>query len=914
MPNMGDELNKTLTRIARRGDSQPRAQEAQTVATPDTRTGRLFGVYRIIRRLGAGGMGQVYLAIDTRLERYVALKFLPSELAADYISLQRLQQEAQAASALNHPNILTIYDVGQADGEPFIVSEFVDGITLRAVMDQNTAGAYSPVDIAIQIASALSAAHTAGVIHRDLKPSNIMLRPDGYVKVIDFGLAKITRLAETDSGLTRPGSTLGTADYMSPEQARGEELDPRTDLWSLGIVLYEMVAGRRPFEGPTLGHVLVAIQDQPLPELSTVATIPPAVCEIVTHALAKKPEDRYASAAEMLHALQAISGPTAPRSHLRPAVQSSPTGIRLKPALLVLAATIVLFACAFAWWRMRQPHWLQLSPLRQLTFSGRTRLAVMSPDGKYLAYSVGEPDGQQALHLTQIDSLTDQPKILPRKVNYHGLTFSPDSQRLYVVEKDEAYMGRLYVVPVLGARSPNPLVTDVDGPISFSPSRDQFAFVRYETGAGREAGRRLSRLMVSSVDGQSMRQLISVADALLFRQPVWSPDGKHIAVFLFKDSPHSSGQAFLDLVGLDGSESRRFIPDWRAAGQPQWTADGKSLIVSGVSTFSHPEQRFQLHQISVSGGEDHLLTNDLAAYREVSLSSESGEMAAIKEDSKAVVWVSQHHDFARVSGTIRGELELNPSLAWADANHLIVNSRRGGNGYPNLGVWDAEGQSFSPFTNERCVEQDAAVIPGSTGKAVVFSSNRSGQFHIWRFDADNNKLRQLTYGANDDVHPSVSPDGKWIVYTSWQLEHVPDLLKIPAEGGSPVQVVSYAEWPQISPDGKAIACFLHDSVTDKWAVTVVPFGSSGAPHAIAGAAKPFTWSPAGDALVSAITDAKGVSNLWRFPLDGSAPSQLTRFEDQTIAAFSWSPSGDRLACLRSVPGSDVELFKTRDKQ
>ncbi len=376
MPSLREEITKTFTRITGFGDS--RSSESRT-PVPDTREGRQFGAYRILRRLGAGGMGQVYLALDTRLGRHVALKFLPPNLISDQMSLLRLVQEARAASALNHPNILTIYDVGELEGEPFIVSEFVDGVTLRTALERDAVTLELAIEVAGQVASALSVAHAANVIHRDLKPTNVMLRHDGYVKVIDFGLAKRLppRGDETrvDLGeLTRPGTTLGTADYMSPEQARGEDVDYRTDIWSLGVVLYEMVAGRRPFEGATQNHVLVAIQDDPTPALPADKSIPAALREVIGRALAKQPKDRYGSAGEMLHDLQAAGGRSLSGSRILGVPSRAGIDPRAKRfAFLSALLLALLVAGGIFWWKWHQPQWLHVEPLRQLTFNGRTR-------------------------------------------------------------------------------------------------------------------------------------------------------------------------------------------------------------------------------------------------------------------------------------------------------------------------------------------------------------------------------------------------------------------------------------------------------------------------------------------------------------------------------------------------------------
>jgi Tol biopolymer transport system component len=509
--------------------------------------------------------------------------------------------------------------------------------------------------------------------------------------------------------------------------------------------------------------------------------------------------------------------------------------------------------------------------------------------------------------LRQIDSPDDELKLPARRIRYIGLTFSADAQKLYVVEKDETLVGRLYAVPLLGARPHAPLLVDLDGPISFSPAGDRFTYVQYKS-AGEGT---ISRLMVSNADGRASRQLLVTSDVFLFRHPVWSPDGRRVAVFAFKERAQSSGQAFLYLVNLDGSEWHRLLPDWQSIGQPRWTPDNKSLIVGGVLTFSEPGRRFQLHQLDVNTGADRKLTDDLAAYREVSLSADAREMTAIKADAKGIVWISRPNDYTH-GYSAPAEVERTPALAWADGEHLIVNSRR--NGFPNLGLLDVQTRSFAALTDEQFVEQGAVTIPGVKGRSVVFASNRSGHFHLWRFDAEENRLRQLTFGPNYDDDPTVTPDGRWVLYTSWG-QNVPQIRKVPSEGGASEQIGQYrAQHPQVSSDGKNIACYLQNAADAKWTVAIVPFSGNGEARSVKGVSTPMVWSPDGKSLTTAITDTHGVSNVWRVPLDGGAASPLTDFEDQSIVALAWSPGGDRIACLRATIGADVALFKTARQQ
>lgn len=268
--------------------------------------GRQIGNYKIVGRLGSGGMGEVYLADDTRLKRKIALKLLPPHFMVNPDRVRRFEREARAASALNHPNIVTIYEIGQSDSAHFIATEFVDGKTLRQMISEKPFTLSETLNVAVQVAGALMGAHAAGIVHRDIKPENIMVRSDGYIKILDFGLAKLTEPQTTETETetptllqSNPGLVMGTVQYMSPEQARGKKVDARSDIWSFGIVLYELLAGRVPFSGETPSHVMVSLMEDELPALSSFVDVPPELDRIVTRALEKKPRERYQTASEL---------------------------------------------------------------------------------------------------------------------------------------------------------------------------------------------------------------------------------------------------------------------------------------------------------------------------------------------------------------------------------------------------------------------------------------------------------------------------------------------------------------------------------------------------------------------------------------------------------------------------------------
>jgi serine/threonine protein kinase len=424
--------------------------------------GQTIGHYRVIELLGAGGMGEVYLAQDMTLGRQVSLKLLPAHFTADAERLRRFEQEARAASALNHPNILTIYEIGHADSVRYIATEFIDGVTLRERLAGKPIKTDEALEVAVQVAGALAAAHAKGIVHRDIKPENIMIsrsahlgQRENYVKVLDFGIAKLTEpdVLETDLP-TRPlvstsdGITMGTAPYMSPEQAQGLKLDARTDVWSLGVVLYEMVTGRAPFDGPTRSHLIVSILEKEPPPLRAQAEeVPEALEWIVSKALRKDREERYQTARELLSDLEDLkqrldfaarverSRPSdsiskeISRSNEQRALDAqapaTPGKLNRRNLLLAAAALITVTAVVFAF-RYFGPNLLRnksAAPfskfkVTRLTSTGKAASAVISPDGKYVVHVMGNA-GQQSLWLRHIATGSDK-EIVPA----NGISFA----------------------------------------------------------------------------------------------------------------------------------------------------------------------------------------------------------------------------------------------------------------------------------------------------------------------------------------------------------------------------------------------------------------------------------------------------------------------------------------------------------
>ena len=902
-----EEVTRTLVRLS--VFSEPRSLDEKpdniplAQAPPDHRAGRIVGVYRILRRIGQGGMGEVYLAMDVRLERHVALKFLPAQTTGDELLVRRFQMEARTASSLNHPNILTIFDVGKIDGEHFIASEFVDGVTLRSRLREGPLAFPEAIEIVTQAVSALVAAHSAGVIHRDLKPTNIMIRPDGYIKVIDFGLAKLSasrNQANRDEAYTRPGTMVGTVDYMSPEQARGDEVDPRSDIWSLGVVLYEMLTGRKPFDGKTDHHVVVSILEKDPPPLAETASIPEDVQRLVDRCLRKDPKQRYGSAEELLADLRTIRRALNLSDGSRPAVAA----VRKKPKWMFIAASVTCLAlAAMLWWLFVGRQWFfglepfDIGTIQQLTFNGDTKSAAISPEGRYLAYISGSP-GHEAIWIKRIDSSTESVRAQVSADEYDSLTFSSDGQDIYFVARKKEY-GRLYKVPLAGG-DPRLLVNDVDGPITFKPGGAQFAFRRNVNGA--------SGIVIASSAPPRREQTIFKSDALLGRRIAWSPDSKIIATTVYP-APGSSKWPSLALIEAAGPHQIRLMPlsGWRATHQFVWL--NRSDLIVPTASNEETDDQMQLREFSTKTGESRSLTADMYGYSGASLTQDRQSLVTIRIERRTTFWTA-NRDNLRLGESTAGDTGRYESVDWSDDGLLVSQANRGA----GTNVWMIDPTDSRPkkLTDGLFVDRNPVWIHGS--RAVAFASNRSGSPGLWRYDLDTGQYKLLVSGAGYIESPQCSPDGNWLVYTDWTANQ-PSIWRVASTGGAPVRIFSEeARHPVFSPDGKRIAAeVLSGPQHTEWQVTVFSLDTNRpiqrVPTIPSGAR--LGWYPDGRGLTYIVTDDHGVSNIWQQPLSSSAPTQITSFQENQIFDYGWSQDGEKLACLRGRAWSDAYLLQRK---
>ena len=868
--------------------------------------GRTLSHYQIREEISRGGMGVVYRALDTTLDREVAVKILPPELMADETRRRRFVLEAKAAAAIHHPRIATIHEIDEEEGTHFIVMELIDGEKLSELLARGRLPVSRTLELASELAEGLSKAHEKHVVHRDLKPANVMITEEGHVKIIDFGLAKLVEpfrpAARGDSeaetghrGETDPGQILGTVSYMSPEQARGEAVDERADIFSFGIVLYEMLTGTLPFRGKSGTDTLSAILRDPTPRLSGIESSE-ELQHVVNRCLAKRPDERYQTTKDLLADIRRIKRDT--ESGTR-AVAAAPPRRRTLWALGVLiSALVVVTGLVVLWPRTPERFLPRVGRTLQVTREPGLEIdATISPDGKLVAYAAG-PQGATKIYVKQVAGGRPVPLTDELTGEHRFPRWSPDGSRIsFHSERPDAW--ETYIVPALGGaprRFPTPDLLE----LVWSPNGEQIAYPKEDA------------IFVGPADGGEARK---VSDAFAPSSLSWSPDGKRIAFtsgnadYLFNLNVAPSD---IWVVDVRSGEPVRVTEGGHVDFSPVWTPDGKSLLF--VSDRGGGRDIYRI-SVGIDGepvGKPERLTTGLDVFTMAS-SADGRRLSYSVATLRQNIWslpvpfegpvsVKEARPVTTGNRTIEG---VGVS---ADGKWLAFDSDQSG----NRSLFKMPVGGGEPVQLTTAPTMDCCPSWSPDGTEVAFHAFRTGNRDIFVISADGGTARQLTNDPEQEFYPHWSPDGTRVVFHSGR-RGAPEIYVLSKDKGelsgeTPVQVTfDGGAQPRWSPDGRLIA-YVSDS-----GVSVIP-SEGGKPRPLTDFGSFPMWSKDSRTIHFREPPPYERAGIWSVSLSGGEPRPLVRFDDPTRvpARGEWSSDGEHFYFTLTEYEADVWVMELED--
>ncbi len=742
--------------------------------------GATLGHFEITGLLGKGGMGEVFRARDTRLGRDVAIKVLPAAFADEPERLRRFEREARATASLAHPNILVVYEVGYHEGAPYLVTELLKGQSLRERLRGKALPVRQALQIAVQITRGLAAAHAGGIVHRDLKPENVFVNADGVVKILDFGLAKhvpspaidqVETLSRLPAGPTEPGRVLGTVAYMAPEQARGETVDHRADIFALGVVLHEMLAGERPFAGNTYGDALAAILKEDPRELP--AGVPPALVGIVRHCVQKRPEDRFSSAHDLALALESVS-----------AVDGAPVvrgpqrrGRRLWMAAAVTAGLAAVAATAWLLVRHRAGDWRVANFRLVSTFAGSHRSPSFSPDGTMVTF-IDDAGGVPQVWVKTLAE-GDPIRITTGTMGAGRPRWSPKNDQVVFHRKNADVLDGIWSVPPLGG-PPRKIIEGGWDP-NFSADGERLVFERP------------GEIWTAAADGSDQRRVEGLPDSSMSRTsrfPAISPDQGSIALF----SPSLGPRGDLWLVPAEGGTARRLTNDVSQVGAPVWSADGRWIVFASDRSGS-----MTLWRVAPAGGAPEPVTTG---------TGEDGE-PDVSRDGRSLIYASTRKSWAMMlldtrTGEQRQILERRTTILFPaispHGDRIVFVGAAGGDRH--LFAISADGSGLEQLTRGR---GEVNVLPHWSGDGEwIFFDQARPTHSLRRIPAGGgaSTVIRSAWDENERAVPTLDPQGRRVSHLVGEFgaRDAPAAV-LDLESGKEVRLAARIGGTKWSPDG-----------------------------------------------------------------------------------------------------------------